>query len=128
MALLLRCSPDISANGIDPKATIFIRHNGSPNKTSINLKSWFAKQGIAVPFNKLAEEHVRSNDPIRAEADTERRKAETSLVKNLAAGKITAVGLRNGTGDPEEVPTVHWPLLAFWTEILINAAPFHAQS
>jgi hypothetical protein len=77
------------------------------------LESWFAKQGIAVPFNRLAEEHVRFNERIRAEADTERRKAETSLVKNLAAGKITAVGLRNGTGDPEEIPAIHWPLLAF---------------
>jgi len=77
------------------------------------LESWFAKQGIAVPFNRLAEEHVRFNERIRAEADTERRKAETSLVKNLAAAKIAAVGLRNGTGNPEEIPAIHWPLLAF---------------
>ncbi len=41
-------------------------------------------------------------------------KASKALVNSLAAGKVTALGLRNGKGDLEAIPSIAWVDLKFY--------------
>lgn len=59
-------------------------------------------------------EHRGETVPIRGrETNQMISDASGDLIIQLSAGRLTATGLRNGAGDPEAVPSTHWPYLEF---------------
>ncbi len=44
----------------------------------------------------------------------QQQNAEASLARRLLKGDVTAIGRKNGTGDPEAIPAIQWSLLEFY--------------
>ncbi len=77
------------------------------------LDDWLAAYGVRARLFEQAQQRIQNLAIGNAAANKVWDDALSEILVALANRGIVAIGIRNGTGDPEPVPADNWPLLSF---------------